>query len=107
IIQQTLTDRPNMLRSFNDMFFFQHVTQPLSDWFFQLGLVAAGWSTVAGMVSLRDETLFADLGKITVPTLILHGIHDRICPFPFAETMDRAIRDAKLVPFEFSGHGLF
>lgn len=107
LIQETLNDRPNMLRNFNDMFLFQYVTQPLADWFFQLGLPAAGWSTAACMVTLRDETLFADLGKIAVPTLILHGIHDRVCLFPLAEAMHRGIRNSKLVPFEYSGHGLF
>jgi non-heme chloroperoxidase len=43
IIKETYIDRPNMLRGFGDIFFFQHITQPLSDWIFQLGLQAAGW----------------------------------------------------------------
>ena len=51
--------------------------------------------------------MFADLEKINVPTLILHGIHDKVCLFPLAEAMKRGIKNSKLVPFEYSGHGLF
>lgn len=107
LIQETYDDRPKMLREFGDMFFFQHITEPFSDWFFQLGLQAAGWSTAKVAASLRDESLFSDLEKIHVPTLILHGIHDRVCPFQLAEASNRGIRNSRLVPFEYSGHGLF
>lgn len=108
IIQGTYNDRPNMLRNFGDMFFFQHVTQPLSDWFFQLGLQAAGWATAAiANTWLGEEGLFYDLGKINVPTLILHGIHDKVCLFPLAEAQRQGIRNSKLIPFEDSGHALF
>ncbi|MFZ7101762.1 MAG: alpha/beta fold hydrolase [Peptococcaceae bacterium] len=107
LVCDTYNDRPQMLRSFGDMFFFQNHSQPFRDWFFQLGLEAAGWSTAAGLISLRDEVLFADLRKINVPTLILHGIHDKICLFPLAIAQNQGIRNSKLIPFEFSGHGLF
>jgi non-heme chloroperoxidase len=107
LIQETYNDRPKMLREFGDMFFFQHITEPLSDWFFQLGLQAAGWSTAKVAASLRDESLFYDLAKIHVPTLILHGIHDKVSLFPLAIVQNQGINNSKLVPFENSGHGLF
>jgi non-heme chloroperoxidase len=107
MIQDTYNDRPKMLQGFGDIFFFQYVTGPFSDWFFHLGLQAAGWSTAALAASLRDESLFSDLGNIRVPTLILHGIHDKICPFPLALAQKEGIKNSKLVPFENSGHGLF
>ena len=108
IIQETLNDRPQMLRGFGDMFFFQHVTQAFSDWFFKLGLQAAGWSTAAiAETWLNEEQLFDDLGKIQVPTLILHGIHDKVCLFPLAVAQNKGITNSRLVPFEYSGHGLF
>ena len=47
IIQDTLSDRPKMLRDFGEMFFFQNITEPFSEWFFQLGLQAASWATAA------------------------------------------------------------
>lgn len=106
LIEETYTDRPKMLEGFGDLFFFQHVTRPFSDWFFQLGLQAAGWSTAAVLGSLRDEVLFTDLAKIHVPTLILHGVHDKVCRFPLAIAQNKGIRNSILVPFENSGHGL-
>lgn len=107
IIQDTYNDRPKMLQGFGDMFFFQYLTGPFSDWFFQLGLQASGWSTAKLATSLRDESLFSDLEKICIPTLILHGIHDKVCPFPLAVAQKEGIKNSKLVPFENSGHGLF
>lgn len=108
IIQGTHNDRPKMLQDFGDMFFFQYVTKPFSDWFFQLGLQAAGWATAATANSwLGEESLFSDLKKISVPTLILHGIHDKVCLFPLAEAQKEGIKDSRLVAFENSGHGLF
>lgn len=108
IIKETLDDRPKMLERFGDMFFFRHITEPLSDWFFQLGLEAAGWATAAiANTWLGEEELFSDLEKIQVPTLILHGIHDRVCLFQLAEAQQKAIKNSRLVPFKYSGHGLF
>ncbi len=107
LIRTTYNDRPKMLRNFGDMFLFQYVTEPLSDWFFQLGLPAAGWATAKSAITFRDETLFADLGEIRVPTLILHGIHDKVCLFPLAIAQNQGIKNSKLIPFEYSGHGLF
>lgn len=108
IIDGTLTDRPAMLRDFGDMFFFRYVTQPFAAWFFQMGLEAAGWATAAvARAWLDEERLFADLGEIRVPTLIMHGIHDRVCLFPLGVAQHEAIARSRLVPFKYSGHGLF
>jgi non-heme chloroperoxidase len=107
IIQGTNTDRPKMLRDFGDIFFFQHITTPFSDWFFQLGLQAAGWATAAIANTWINEVLFTDLGKITVPTLIIHGIHDKVVPFPLGEVQKQGIKNSKLIPFNFSGHATF
>ncbi len=107
IIQGTYTDRPKMLRDFGDTFFFQHITQPFSDWFFQLGLQAAGWATAAIANTWINEVLFSDLGTINVPTLIIHGIHDKVVPFELGEVQKQSIENSKLIPFEYSGHASF
>ncbi|KYH28087.1 MULTISPECIES: alpha/beta fold hydrolase [Clostridium] len=107
IIKGTYNDRPKMLRDFGNMFFFKYITKDLSDWLFQLGLQAAGWATAAIANTWLREVLFHDLETITVPTLILHGIHDKIVPFSLAKVQRQYIENSKLVPFEFSGHGLF
>ncbi len=107
IIKETYDDRPKMLRGFGDMFFFQHTSDPFSDWFFQIGLQAAGWSTAAISNTWLKEQLFYDLETIKVPTLIIHGIHDLIVPFELGEVQNHAIKNSVLLPFQFSGHGAF
>lgn len=107
IIEGTYTDRPKMLRDFGDIFFFQYITEPFSSWFLQLGLEAAGWSTAAIANTWLREELFRDLGTINVPTLIIHGIHDKVVPFQLGEVQRRGIKNSKLIPFQYSGHGSF
>jgi non-heme chloroperoxidase len=107
IINDTYNDRPLMLRNFGNRFFFQHISQPFSDWFFDLGLKAAGWATASIAKTWVNEVLFSDMKSICVPTLIIHGIHDEIVPFELGEIQQRMIRNSKLVPLEFSGHGSF
>jgi non-heme chloroperoxidase len=107
LIQATYNDRPIMLQDFTKIFFHQPISKPFSDWFFHLGLEAAGNSTAKVLAALRDESLFSDLGKIHVPTLILHGMHDQVCLPPLALAMKEGIMNSMLVWFENSGHGVF
>lgn len=107
LINGTYTDRPKMLKGFGDIFFFQHTSEAFSDWFFQLGLQAAGWSTAAIANTWINEVLFSDLENINVPTLIIHGIHDKVVPFELGEIQNQKIKNSKLVPFKYSGHGSF
>jgi non-heme chloroperoxidase len=106
-LTQALNDRPKMMREVTENFFFQYITTPFSEWFFQMGLEAAGWSTAAIIITLRDEKLYADLQKILVPTLIVHGVHDKVIPFAQAQELNQKIKNAQLVPFHYSGHGAF
>ena len=108
IIKGTYSDRPNMLQGFGNIFFYQHITQAFSDWFFQLGLEAAGWATAeVAKTWLEDDQLFNDLEEICVPTLILHGIHDKVILPPLTKYQHQHIRNSTFIPFRFSGHGLF
>lgn len=106
-LTQALNDRPKMMREVTENFFFQYITSPFSEWFFQMGLEAAGWSTAAIIITLRDEKLYADLQKILVPTLIVHGVHDKVIPFAQAQELNQKIKNSLLVPFHYSGHGAF
>lgn len=106
-ISMTLNDRPHMLQVLTDQFFFQYATQPLQQWFFYLGLEASGWSTAAIMRMLSEFDLTADLAKIDVPALILHGVHDQVVPFSQAELMHKLLPGSQLVPLANGGHGAF
>lgn len=107
LLAETLNDRPAMMRGVTETFFFQYITDPFSDWFVGLGLEAAGWSTAAIITTLRDERLDADLQKIVAPTVLIHGVHDKVIPFAQAQELNQKIRNSHLVPFQYSGHGPF
>jgi non-heme chloroperoxidase len=100
------TDRPKMVADFGKNFLAKDVSIPFSNWLNSLGFEATALGTIKLLESLRDEDLRDDLGKIQVPTAIFHGILDKICPFTFAEMMNKQIEFSKLIPFEESGHGL-
>lgn len=103
------TDRPALLADFGGMFFDEstEISPKFEDWFHGLGMEAAGHSTAASLLALRDEDLRDDLGKISVPTAIFHGVNDQICSFELAEAMHAGIEGSSLTRFEKSGHGLF
>lgn len=108
IIQGTYANRPAMLRAFGNMIFHNYVTPDLANWVFQLGLQASGFATAAiANAWLDEEALFADLKTIRVPTVILHGLNDKVCLYPLAVAQKKEIPTAKLVPFDSCGHFLF
>ena len=72
-----------------------------------MGMQAAGWSTATIIVLLREMNLYEDLPKIVAPTLIIHGIHDKVIPFSQAQELNELIPNSQLVPFKYSGHGAF
>ena len=106
-LKEALNDRPKMMQEVTDGFFFQYITNPFRDWFFQMGMQAASWSTAAVIRLLRDETLYEDLNKINTPTFIVHGIHDKVIPFAQAQQLNEKITNSQLIPFQYSGHGPF
>lgn len=105
LFTQGSNDRPKMLEGVGDTFFFQYTSRPFSDWFLHLGLEAASWSTLKTILSLRDENVVPDLGRISVPTLIVHGIHDQVIPFSQSHSLNQSIRNSQVIPFKYSGHG--
>ncbi|MBK1811508.1 alpha/beta hydrolase [Clostridium sp. YIM B02505] len=107
LIEGTYTDRPKMLQGFGDIFFHKHITEEFANWFLQLGLQAAGWATAAISNTWLDEVLFSDLEAIHVPTLIIHGVHDKVVPFSLGKIQSKTIKKAKFIPFEDSGHATF
>jgi non-heme chloroperoxidase len=107
LIKATYTERPKMVDDFGNMLFARPVTKSFKRWVYGLGIEASGHATAMTAVSLRDEDLRQDLSRIHVPTGIFHGVQDRICPFELAKLMHAGIRGSELIPFTYSGHGLF
>jgi non-heme chloroperoxidase len=102
----TCVDRPNMITAFEKNFLAKKVSVPFGAWLHGLSVEASGVGTIKLLESLRDEDLSEDLPKIQTPTVIFHGVLDKICPFEFTKIMHEHIQNSKLIRFEQSGHGL-
>jgi pimeloyl-ACP methyl ester carboxylesterase len=59
---------------------------------------------MAALVSDGDRT--ADLGKVTAPTLVLHGREDALVPLAHGEATTAAIPGARLIILDGMGHDL-
>jgi non-heme chloroperoxidase len=87
-----LADRSQFFKDLPAAFYGKKVTDGLRDSFWLQGMLA-GFKGVFDCVKAFSETDFtADLQKIDVPTLILHGDDDQIVPIGAS-----AMRSAKLV----------
>lgn len=107
LIEQACNDRPKMCADFGNMLFACPHSQQVRDWFRQISYDASGIGTVQTAIALRDEDCRADMAKICVPTGIFHGKQDQIVPYELALVQHEGIRNSKLFPFEYSGHGIF
>jgi non-heme chloroperoxidase len=137
LIELCYSDRAKLNSDFGNIFFknSNNISPKLLDWFQSLGMEASPHATAACLATLRDSDLREDIPSINVPTILFHGLHDKICPFELAETLTAptvamptggeamavgteamsagaeptagGIRDAKLIRFENSGHALF
>ena len=109
LIALNYKDRPMLLANFAKIFSATETSlnKGISKWLNGMGLVASAHATAQCLYALRDTDLRNDLKKIEIPTLILHGKHDKICSFDLAEQMKDAISDSRLVTFEHSGHSMF
>ncbi len=109
LIRLNNTNRPELFATFGKIFPAKEtsVSSGLGTWLGGIQAQASPYAMAEGLKTLRDSDLRADLKKIKIPTLILHGKLDKICSYDLAEQMDLLLENATLVPFEKSGHALF
>jgi len=109
LVELNYQDRPKLLSNFGKIFSATETSlnEGIGSWLNAINLSASSYATAQCLIALRDTDLRSDLKKITIPTLILHGKHDKICSFDLAEQMKDAISDSRLVTFEHSGHSMF
>jgi non-heme chloroperoxidase len=83
LIRQTYEDRPSMLKNFSEILFAnpQKLSTEFKIWNLGLGLSASAYAIIHCAVESRNVDLRKDLASIKVPTLILHSVNDRVCPF--------------------------
>jgi non-heme chloroperoxidase len=83
------------------------VAPGLGNWLGGINIEASFYATTQSLIALRDTDLRPELNKINIPTVIFHGVKDKICEFALAEQMNKGIKNSTIVRFENSGHGLF
>ena len=137
LIELCSSDRARLNSEFGAIFFRKEgaVSQGMYNWFHAMGMEASPNATAACLALLRDSDLHGDMASVHVPTVVFHGVHDRVCPIEWAEALtavpelvtagtlamaagttadatgdvvhSRGIRGARLFRFESSGHALF
>jgi pimeloyl-ACP methyl ester carboxylesterase len=109
LIALNYKDRPMLLSNFAKIFSATETSlnEGIGVWLTGINLSASSYATAQCLIALRDTDLRADLAKITIPTLIMHGKKDKICSFDLAEQMKAILLNSHLVVFENSGHSLF
>jgi non-heme chloroperoxidase len=102
-------DRPKMLADFGKIFSATKsaLNEGMVNWLNGINLSSSSYAMAQSLIALRDTDLRADLVKILIPTLIMHGKKDKICSFDLAEQMKARIANSHIVAFENSGHSLF
>ncbi|WP_411344370.1 alpha/beta fold hydrolase [Paenibacillus sp. WLX1005] len=106
LIEATYEDRPKMLGQFGLKFTKSKTKAGMMVWLETLCYQASHHGTIKAAMALRDEDLRGDLSAINVPTVIFQGMKDKICDPQFAQLLSESITDARVVPFESSGHAM-
>ena len=107
LIDLAFNDRPSLNQYFGSIFFAKTPSVAFKNWFQDLSNTSSGLGEMKSLISLRDENVFDDLKKISVPTGIFHGKEDKICPFGMARIMNQEISNSVLFPLNNAGHGAF
>ena len=109
LIKLNNTDRPKLLSDFGKIFSATEtaLNEGICNWLNNINLSASSYATAQCLIALRDTDLRSDLGKILIPTVIMHGKKDKICSFDLAEQMKAGISNSHIVAFENSGHSMF
>jgi len=94
------SDRPQTLTNMFKGFFHTQPSQGIENWLWHMGMKANVHATIETVKAIGREDLRSDLEAIRVPTLMLHGVHDQVCPFPAAEQAHQPVSTSTLVRFE-------
>ena len=113
MIDQLTADRPAFLVNFAQHFYGLNkvkgaVSQALLDWNQMLCLMSSAKATTACVRSFSETDFRADLTKIDVPTLIIHGDADQTVPIAISgDKTAKALPKAKYIVYRDAPHGLF
>lgn len=109
LIQLSRINRTQLLENFGKIFAATDTAlyPGLAKWLGTINLEASPYATTQCLIALRDTDLRPELSKINIPVAIFHGAKDKICDIALADEMKKRIKNARIIRFENSGHGLF
>jgi pimeloyl-ACP methyl ester carboxylesterase len=109
MIEQSKTNRAALYQTFGSIFTATETSLPagLDTWLGNINWEASPYAATQCLIALRDEDLRTQMGQIQLPVAIFHGVHDKIVPLAIGEQALQLLKNAYLVRFENSGHGLF
>ena len=113
MIENAIQDRAAFVESFSkDFFGATLLNTPLSsklmDWFHGLIMKSSPRAFINCILTFSQADLRADLANVDVPTLIIHGIADKIVPYEItAHAMHKGIAGSRLISYEDAPHGFF
>lgn len=88
-------------------FFAPGSSQALQEWGFMLGTQTSLHAILESNIAVTETDFRAELPRVSVPTLILHGTADASCPLALTgERTARLIPSARLEVIEGAPHGL-
>lgn len=113
MIENAIQDRAAFVESFSKDFFGATILNtPLSsklmDWFHSLIMKSSPRAFINCILTFSQADLRADLAKVDVPTLIIHGTADKTVPYDItARAMHKGIAGSRLISYEDAPHGFF
>jgi pimeloyl-ACP methyl ester carboxylesterase len=109
MIEQSKTNRAALYQTFGSIFTASPTSLPagLDVWLGNINWEASPYAATQCLIALRDEDLRSEITQIQIPVAIFHGVHDKIVPLAIGEQALQLLKNAYLVRFENSGHGLF
>lgn len=109
LITQTMTAREDLIAGLGSAFVAKegNISKNVEKWLESINLEASPYAVTESISALKDLDLRPELAKISIPTAIFQGTHDKLCPYAFAEELNQGIKDSYIVRFENSGHALF
>jgi len=106
-IKYCLEDQAKCTWDFTSNLFHKPVSAEYNRWLVDLGRISSIYATIRGLEEMRDRDLSKEIGKITIPTTIYHGVHDKVLSYSWAESLHKLIKGSTLVGFENSGHAIY
>jgi len=83
------------------------ISDQVVQWSWNAASVASPKGTIDCVTAFSETDFRQDLARIDIPTLVIHGIDDRIVPFAISgKKTSEVVKGAKLVAVEGAPHGL-